>query len=104
MTEPRIAVEIDAAPEVWTQETDADLSEEVADEIADQLAERVRREVPGVELVMTRSVRIAPGAPHRIATVRLAEDDSPTPQQKQAMRELEKQLNTWARRLLSERD
>ncbi len=102
MTDPRIMVEIDAAPEVWVQEADGDLTEEAADALADQLAERVRREVPGVELSMTRTVRMGSGARHKIATVRLAEDESPTPQQQEAMRNLETQLNTWARRLLRE--
>ncbi|MFO8079676.1 MAG: hypothetical protein R6V07_05155 [Armatimonadota bacterium] len=102
MTDPRIMVEIDAAPEVWAQEADEDLTDEAADELAEQLADRVRREVPGVELSMTRTVRMVAGVSHRIATVRLAEDESPTPQQQEAMRNLEKQLNTWARRLLRE--
>jgi hypothetical protein len=96
---PQIVVEIDAAPEVWAQQTGEDLSEETAEELADQLAERVRREVPGVELELTRTVRIAPGAPHRVATVRLPEDETATAAQRETMRSLETQLNTWARRL-----
>jgi hypothetical protein len=102
MTEPRIVVEIDAAPEVWVQEADGDLTEEAADELAEQLADRVRGEVPGVELAMTRTVRMVSGASHKVATVRLAEDDAPTPQQQEAMRTLETQLNAWARRLVKE--
>lgn len=102
MTEPRIAVEIDMAPEVWALHSDAELSEEAAEELAEQLADRVRGEVPGVELAMTRTVRMVPGASHKVATVRLAEDDAPTPQQQDAMRTLESQLNAWARRLVSE--
>jgi hypothetical protein len=102
LTEPRIAVEVDMAPEVWMQATGEELSEEAAEELADQLAERVRREVPGVELAMTRTVRMVAGAPHTIATVRLAEDEAPTPQQAEAMRSLERQLNAWARRLGSD--
>ncbi len=103
MTEPRIAVEVDLAPEVWMQATDEELSEDTAEDLANELAERVRREIPGVELSMTRTVRMASGSTHEIATVRLAEDDAPTPQQEEAMRSLERQLNTWARRLLNER-
>lgn len=103
MSDPRIMVEIDAAPEVWAQDTDGDLTEEAADELAERLAERVRREVPGVELAMTRTVRMGPDAPHTVATVHLAEKETPTPQQKEAMRSLERQINTWARGLVGER-
>jgi hypothetical protein len=103
MTDPRIVVEIDIAPEVWALQSDEELPEEAAEELADRLAERVRREVPGVELSMTRTVRMAPGTSHKVATVRLAEDDAPTPQQQEAMRSLESQLNAWARRLLNAR-
>jgi len=104
MTDPRIMVEIDAAAEVWAQESDEAISDEAADDLADQLAERVSSEVPGVELAMTRTVRMLDGASHKIATVRLAEDEPPTPQQKEAMRGLETQLNAWARRLLKQRE
>ncbi|MBD3292251.1 MAG: hypothetical protein GF393_04965 [Armatimonadia bacterium] len=100
MSEPRIAVEIDMAPEVWALQSDAELSEEAAEELADQLAARVRSEVPNAELSMTRTVRMASGAGNRIATVSLAEDDTPTPQQTEAMRGLETQIAAWARRLL----
>ena len=100
MTEPRIAVEIDMAAEVWSYEAAEDVSEEMAEELADQLAERVRREIPDAELSMTRTVRMAPGAPQPIATVRLAEDDTPTPQQEEALDHLEKQIAAWARGLL----
>lgn len=104
MTDPRIVVEIDAAPEVWAQESDSQLTEDEVQDLADQLTEKVRREVPGVELTMTRTVRMVPGAPHTIATVRLADDEAPTPQQGEAMRSLETQIDAWARRLLNVRE